>query len=122
MSNPATKMIADFKECRDKLIQKQHSLSHTLLGAGYVIRVGLLHMTFDIRNREVIGGGREAINGRIAPLLTCSMFTREDAERIASGCSNKAGDKGEAVHIMVALRDQIAEYDKAIASLETVEA
>lgn len=122
MSTQAAKMIADFKEGRDKLIEKQRSLAHTMLGAGYVIRIGLLHMTFDVRTREVVGGGREAVNGRIAPLLTCSMFTREDAERIASGCSNKAGDKGEAVHIMVALRDQIAEYDKAIASLEAVEA
>lgn len=118
MSTTNAKMIADFKEGREELVQKQRSLAHTLLGAGYLVRVGLVHMTFDTRNREVIGGGREAINGRIAPLLQCAMFTQEDAERIAEGCSNGHGEKGEAVHIMVALRDQIAEYDKAIATLE----
>ena len=120
MSNQATKMIADFKEGRDKLIQKQRSLAHTLLGAGYVIRVGKVHMTFDVRNREVIGGGYEAVNGRIAPLLQCAMFTKEDAERIASGCSNKVGEQGEAVHINDALRDLIAEFDMALETLEKV--
>jgi hypothetical protein len=119
MSTQAAKMIADFKEGRDKLIEKQCSLAHTLLGAGYIIRIGLLHMTFDVVTKK---GQRLAVNGRRSPLLACTMFTKEDAERIASGCGNKAGDKGEAVHINQALRDQIAEYDKAIASLEAVEA
>jgi hypothetical protein len=120
MNNQAAKIISDFKEGRDKLIRAKLSLDHTLLGAGHVVRVGKLHMTFDVRVREVIGGGMEAVNGRIAPLLQCARFTKEDAEKIASGCSNGAGEKGEAVHIRDAVRDQIAEYDAAIHELELV--
>jgi hypothetical protein len=62
--------------------------------------------------------GRKVTNPRMASVLRCTRFTKEDAISIASGVHNGNGAQGEAMTVIDALRHQIATLEDILATLE----
>jgi len=115
--------------CQDELAEHQQMLAsslRSLVSHGWVVVVR--SPSFDEGGMDTIMAtdfmveGQKVTNPRMSSLLRCSRFTKEDATAIASGVHNGAGEQGEAMSLVAALRHKIAEIENLIASLTTLEA
>ncbi len=99
---------ADFIAQQDAAItdyeQQLDRLSNVLLGQGWVIRCAGLTLTFDVD-----AATRVVSNPRVCPIGKCLRMTEQDARRIAATTKNGAGQTAEAVHVVQALEELIAE-------------
>lgn len=110
--------------CRDELAEHQQMLAsslRTLVSHGWVVVVrspSFAEGGMDtIMATDFLVEGQKVTNPRMASLLRCSRFTKEDAIVVASGTHNGAGETGEAMSLVAALRHKIAEIENLIAAL-----
>ena len=120
--NTITEYVTTFRTDLAAHQQLLASSLRSLVSHGWVVVV---------RSPSLVEGGRDTImatdftvegpkvtNPRMASVLRCTRFTKEDALSIAAGVHNGAGHHGEAMTVVEALRHQIATLEEIIATLE----
>jgi hypothetical protein len=97
---------AQIAEMREALA----TLSRAILGDGYIIRTGgadyPVYLTFTVNPDRIVN------SPRTSAVHKAMRFTREDAHRIAPSITNGSGQKGEAVHVLDAIRAEIESQQK----------
>lgn len=101
-----------FKRRIEELEHAQGMLQNVLLGAGWIVRNGVVTITYDVVENK-------AINARPCGVEMCRRFSKEDAEAVAASTFNGNGEPAKAVHVTQAVEEALADFRKALASLET---
>lgn len=104
--------IAQLAADRTTLVEQLDQLDNVLIGQAYVVRCQGLTLGFDFDATRTVTGTRTV------PLTKAPRFTRRDAETLAQAVRNGNNQPGEAVHIVVALRNAITEVDRLLAALD----
>jgi hypothetical protein len=122
--------IADYAATfRADLVEHQNMLAsslRSLVSHGWIVVIRSPSLTEggldDIMATDFTVEGRKVTNPRMASVLRCTRFTKEDATSIASGVHNGAGHHGEAMTVINALRHRIATLEGILANLDTLAA
>lgn len=101
MSKAREDIISTVKGRIKELKSAQKLYDGVMLGAGYLVRVGPLHLKFNIEGRKVKGASPCKVE-------QAHLFTIEDARKVARGTVNGRGESGEAIHISQAISDELA--------------
>lgn len=105
-------LAAQLQTDRAALVQQLSSLQGVLLGHGYVVRCQGLTLAFDVNQVTKVASAP-----RTCPLRSAPRYTKQDAETLAAAVKNGNGARGQAVHIVDALKEAIAELDNLLAQL-----
>ncbi len=93
---------------RNELVQLRENYRNVLLGAGYLVRnEGPVHYRVSVKDRKVD-------QVETCALERATLFTKEDATKVATGIVNGAGKRGEAIHIKDAIEDAIKRTDELL--------
>jgi len=118
--------IADLTTAfRADLVEHQKMLAsslRSLVSHGWIVVIRSPSLTEGGRDSicatDFLVEGRKVTNPRMASVLRCARFTKEDATVIASGTHNGNGEQGEAMTVVDVLRHQIATLEDILATLD----
>lgn len=94
-------------EYRARLEQARAKLDGVLLGEGWVVACEGVYLSFTITN-GLVSDPRHTTPDQ------CMRFTRRDAERIAASVRNGRNTRGEALHILDALRQELDDCARSL--------
>lgn len=94
-----------------ELQKARRNYEGVLLGAGYLVRVGMVHLKFTITSERLV---TDPVRCKVE---SADLFTKEDAETIAADHVNGHGEVGKAIHVKDAIEDEIAIVEQLLATL-----
>lgn len=109
--NTVQQTIATIEERLEQLKKERRKYDHVMLEAGYLVRVGPVHLKFTITSERLV------TDPAICGVEQAHLFTKKDAEAIAADTVNGSGTVGEAVHIRQAIEDEIAMVEKLLGTI-----
>lgn len=112
MPTALEEVTATFKRRIAELEHAQGMLQNVLLGAGWIVRNGVVTITYDVE-------GNKAVNPRPCGAERCRRFSKEDAEAVAASTFNGNGEPAHAVHVTQAVEEALADFRKTLASLNS---
>lgn len=115
-------VIAQFEANIAELERGLSSVSNCLLGAGFIVVIQDIAITYDIETDQATGESR-AVNARpcMAPHMAC-RFSRRDAEQMAETTRNGNGATGKAVHVREAVETDLIEARRLLEMVKQLKA
>jgi hypothetical protein len=103
--------VAVLQERLGQLKEAKKNYQNVLLGKGYIVRVGMVHLRFTITSERLV---TDPVSCRVE---SADLFAKEDAEAIAANSANGRGEVGQAIHVKDAIEEEIAMVESLLADL-----